>query len=211
MGWMALMICATVLNVYIDFIMVGHLGNGVATLVEYGGRLRGLPILALSGVLVVFLGDWARAQREGLAWQEIVRGATKTAICSAVLAAALFYSREYWIPLIFRGNKFDPNQLAILNHLMAWYLVGSPFMVAINVLSRGFLVWRRFQILALLSLFSIGINFVLNLAFIRMFGVTGVAMSTTGLDAIMLGVLVYWGSRISRDFTAGRVHEQKAR
>ena len=208
---MALMMCASVLNTYVDFIMVGHLGAGLATLVEYGGRLRGLPILALSGLLVVFLGDWSRIQRENLTWQEILKGTSKTVLCAAIISIGLFFSREYWIPLIFRGYQFDSNQVQVINHLMAWYLIGSPFMMAITMLSRGFIVWRYFKMLALLSLLSICINFFLNLLFIRIFGVTGVAMSTTGLDVIMLCVLGYLGSRISSKKTGVAPLEQKDR
>jgi putative peptidoglycan lipid II flippase len=193
---MALMACAAASNPYIDFIMVGHLEPGGATLVEYSGRLRGLPFMALNGVLIVLFGDWSRLYGEELSRAKVKQGAWNIALCGVVLSGALVLSRHYWVPLIFHTDQFDSNHLITVNQLMFWYLVGVPFMIAGNVFSRGFLVWQRFNLLCYFSFLSVVINVVLNVVFIKIFGIPGVAMSTTGLDIVMLCTLIYVGKQI---------------
>jgi len=198
-GWMALMVLASASNTYVDFVMVGHLGEGSATLVEYASRLRWMPMLALSSVLTVLLGDWSRMEGESLPWTKIYRGAGQVALLGLLLCGTVVVTRQYWLPLVFMSERFSPGHLQTLSVLMFWYLSGASLMIATNVLSRGFLVWNRFRLMSVFGLVSVIVNIALNVAFIGAFGVVGVAMSTAGLDAVMLAVFVYWGVRIGRE------------
>jgi len=207
MGWMALMVCASASNAYIDFIMVGHLGDGNATLVEYTGRLRGLPYLALSGLLVVFLGDWSRLYGSDLKWKAVRKVVWQITACGVVLSVGLILLRSFWVPIIFQVRQFNPSQMAVLTQLLAWYLAGTPFLIAWNVFARGFLVWQYFKFLSAVSLLSVMVNIILNLILINIFGTVGVAMSTTLLDVFMLGVLYFVGKKHVRRRSNGQLSE----
>ena len=198
MGWMALMISASALNPYIDLVMVGRLGDGNATLVEYAGRLRGLPVLLLSGTLIILLGDWSRKQEQGLLWNQITGNAWKIGLWGLIIAGGLIFSRQYWIPLVFRVQQFDSWQLGTLDSLMIWYLVGAPFVLFNGALGRGFMVLQWFRLLAVVALISVVINVMLNFVFIKVFGIIGVSVSTTVLDGIQSFAYFYVGKKFMK-------------
>ncbi len=198
MGWMVLMLSAAAVNPYVDLIMVGRLGDGSATLVEYAGRLRGIPVLLLSGTLIVFLGEWSRRQGQEPLWDQIIGNAWKMGLCGIMLSGGLILSKQYWIPLIFRVQHFDALQLASLDSLMTWYLVGAPFLLLTGTLGRGFMALQRFRLLATVAVLSVFVNIFLNLVFIDFFGIKGVAVSTTALDALLSCAYFFIGKRLSK-------------
>lgn len=198
MGWMVLMLSAAAINPYVDLIMVGRLGTGSATLVEYAGRLRGIPVLLLSGTLIVFLGEWSRRKSQEPLWGQITGNAWKMGLCGIILSVGLILSKHYWIPLIFRGQHFDALQLTSLESLMTWYLIGAPFLLLTGTLGRGFMALQRFKLLATLAVLSVFVNIFLNFVFIDFFGIKGVAVSTTALDGLLSCAYFFIGNRLSK-------------
>ena len=198
-GWMGMMVCAACANTYIDFLMVGHLKNGSATLVEYAGRLHLMPIIVFNGMLVVLLGDWSRNEGGNLTWDKIQKGALLTGGLSIVLCVIIIITRGYWLPIVFLSSQFPEQQYLTINNLMFWYLLGGPFVITTNVISRGFLVWRKFKLLTCIGILSVFINVIFNKIFINIYGVKGVAMSTMGLDVAMLIISVIIGLAIKKD------------
>jgi peptidoglycan biosynthesis protein MviN/MurJ (putative lipid II flippase) len=196
-GWMALMISSSVLNPYIDLVMVGRLAEGDATLVEYAARLRGMPVLLLSGTLTVLLGDWSRKTGRELSWDQVGRYAWIMGLCGMIMSGFLILSKEYWISLIFTEPKFDPHLLDTIHNLMFWYLLSTPFLLVTGTLGRGFMVQRQFRMLAGIGVLSIFVNVLLNVTFIEIFGVQGVAMSTALLDLFLACAYFFLGKWVT--------------
>jgi peptidoglycan biosynthesis protein MviN/MurJ (putative lipid II flippase) len=214
-GWMALMISSSVLNPYIDLVMVGRLAEGDATLVEYAARLRGMPVLFLSGTLTVLLGDWSRKTMRELSWDQVGRYAWIMGLCGLIMSVFLILSKGYWISLIFTVQKFDPHLLNTIHKLMVWYLLSTPFLLVTGTLGRGFMVLRQFRLLAGIGVLSIFVNVLLNVTFIEIFGVQGVAMSTALLDLFLSGAYFFLGKwlaeRREEDWEADSRNLQESR
>jgi len=196
-GWMALMISASALNPYIDLVMVGRLGAGDATLVEYAARLRGMPVLLLSGTLTILLGDWSRKYVQELSWNQVTRYAWRLGLCGLIMGGVLILSQPYWIPLVFTVKKFDSGLLNTIHRLMVWYILGTPFLLITGALGRGFMVLRQFRLLAVMGVLSVFVNVILNVMFIEMFGVQGVAISTALLDLFLSSAYFLSGKMLS--------------
>jgi putative peptidoglycan lipid II flippase len=187
-GWMTVALMCTVINPVIDLAMVGDFREGSVTLVEYAGRLRGMPVLALGGMLVYFLGEWSHQHhQEGqvLAWNQIQRSVVKLVLFCLPVVLFLMVSEKMWVPLVFFSKKFINEDLLQLQQLLYWYFPGVIFLAGSLVLSRAILVIQQAKIMALVTMIAAGLNIILNLLLIKVMGLAGVALSTTLVDVFV--------------------------
>lgn len=189
-AWMTLALAGTVINPLVDLAMVGHLAAGSVTLVEYAGRLRGVPVLAFGGILVWLLGSWARQHyQEGrpLAWQPVNRATRKALLVCVPVVLLLMVSINWWVPLIFRSARFEMKESSGLANLLWWYFPGVPFLAGSLILSRALLLIQQARLLAIISLLAMIVNLFANLLFIRLLDLPGVALATTVVDCCFFG------------------------
>ncbi len=211
--WMTMALMCTVINPVIDLAMVGDFRGGSVTLVEYAGRLRGMPVLALGGLLVYFLGEWSHQHHQKgklLAWKQVNRSFITLILFCLPVVIFLMMSEKLWVPLVFFSKKFTLEDLQQLQQLLYWYFPGVVFLAGSLVLSRAILVIQQARMMALVTLAAAGINIILNLLLIKMMGLAGVALSTTLVDifvCLMYYLVVRWFLRQSvfheRDKTVG--------
>lgn len=195
--WMTLALMFTVISPVIDLAMVGGFRGGSVTLVEYAGRLRGMPVLALGGLLVYFLGEWSyqhHQQDKKLAWQRVNKTFLKLIAYCFPAVIILMISEKLWVPLIFFSNKFSSVDLQQLQQLLYWYFPGVVFLAGSMILSRAILVVQQAKIMAFVTLIAAGLNVVFNLFFLKIMGLAGVALSTTLVD-VFVCVMYYLVAR----------------
>jgi peptidoglycan biosynthesis protein MviN/MurJ (putative lipid II flippase) len=184
-GWMTLALACTVVNPLIDLAMVGPFASGSVSLVEYAGRLRGMPVLAMGGVLILLLGDWAR-QHHGdghlLGWNSVRRVCYMTVIFCVPAVIVLLVTMDWWVPFIFRSPMFAAADIDMVKRLLLWYFPGVPFLAVAVVLSRAILVLKQARLLAFVSLTAVVVNIVANMILLSVIGLHGVAMSTSTVD-----------------------------
>ena len=193
--WMTLALMCTVINPVIDLAMVGKFRGGSVTLVEYAGRLRGMPVLALGGVLVYFLGEWSyqhHQQGKKLDWQRVNSIFFKLMGFCFPAVVLLMISEKWWVPLVFFSGKFSPEDLQQLQQLLYWYFPGVVFLAGSLVLSRAILVIQQAKVMALITLVAVVINIILNILLIKKMGLVGVAVSTTLVDVFVC--LIYYSA-----------------
>ena len=187
-AWMTVALMCTVINPVIDLAMVGKFGGGSLTLVEYAGKLRGMPVLALGGLLVYFLGEWSyqhHQQDRKLAWQQVNKTFLKLIVYCFPAVILLMISEKLWVPLIFFSNKFSSVDLHLLQQLLYWYFPGVVFLAGSLILSRAILVVQQAKLMAFVTLVAAGLNVVFNLLFLKIMGLSGVALSTTMVDVFV--------------------------
>jgi putative peptidoglycan lipid II flippase len=211
--WMTMALMCTVINPVIDLAMSGDFRGGSVTLVEYAGRLRGMPVLALGGLLVYFLGEWSHQHHQQgklLAWKQVNRSFITLILFCLPVVIFLMMSEKLWVPLVFFSRKFTFADQLQLRQLLYWYFPGVVFLAGSLVLSRAILVIQQAKVMALVTLAAAGINIILNLLLIKMMGLAGVALSTTLVDifvCLMYYLVVRWFLRRpalrERDKTVG--------
>jgi putative peptidoglycan lipid II flippase len=187
-AWMTMALMCMVINPVIDMAMVGKFGGGSLTLVEYAGRLRGMPVLALGGLLVYFLGEWSyqhHQQDRKLAWQRVNKTFLKLIAYCFPAVILLMISEKLWVPLIFFSKKFSSADLYVLRQLLYWYFPGVVFLAGSMILSRAILVVQQAKLMAFVTLIAAGLNVFLNMVLLKMMGLSGVALSTTMVDVFV--------------------------
>jgi putative peptidoglycan lipid II flippase len=186
--WMTVALMCTVINPVIDLAMVGKFRGGSVTLVEYAGRLRGMPVLALGGLLVYFLGEWSHQHHQQgklLAWKQVNNSFVKLILFCFPVVVLLMISEKLWVPLVFFSKKFAVEDLQQLQQLLYWYFPGVVFLAGSLILSRAILVVQQAKLMAFITLIAAGLNVVCNLVFLEMMGLAGVALSTTLVDTFV--------------------------
>ncbi|HDS15888.1 MAG TPA: hypothetical protein ENN66_04610 [Proteobacteria bacterium] len=186
--WMTLVLACTVVNPIVDLAMVGSFSPGSVTLVEYAGKLRGMPVLALVGVLVILLGEWAQQHNSpsvDFSWKTVARACWLTTLFCLPFVLILMLTLNIWVPIVFRPGNFNASNLQEIERLLWWYLMGIPFLALSHVLSRAILVLRQVRLLALVSLLAMGVNFLANIFLLKYWGLIGVAIATSVVDVFV--------------------------
>lgn len=190
-GWMTLSLSLTLINPIIDLAMVGRFGSGCASLVEYAGRLRGLPVLAMSGMYIVLLGEWSKAHYQsssGLTWRQVSSPFLRLVMLTTCLTILLVLAIDWWLPLVFFSGQLQ-SDLQVLRSLLIYYFLGIPLLAGSIVLSRALIVLQESRPLAFVAGLSCLCNIILNLIFLRIMGVVGVALSTTIVELVGVSAL----------------------
>jgi putative peptidoglycan lipid II flippase len=195
--WMTVALTFVVINPVVDLAMVGKFGPGAVSLVEYAGRLRGLPVLSLGGVLVYFLGDWSRQhhqQKDPLRWIQVQKVFGMVLFTVTCAVGLLILLEQWWVPLLFFSRKFSVHEHFLLQELLFWYFLGVPLLAGSMILSRAIIVLEQTRLLAITALATALMNILLNLLFMKTMGLKGVALATTIVD-ITVCVVYYFSLR----------------
>ncbi len=198
-AWMTLALMCTVINPVIDLAMVGKFRGGSVTLVEYAGRLRGMPVLALGGLLIYFLGEWSHQHHQQggrLPWRQVRSTVVKLVLFCVPVVALLMAMEKTWVPLVFFSGKFGQEDLHQLQRLLYCYFPGVPFLAGSMVLSRALLVVQKARLVAFVTLVAAAGNIIFNLGFMRLLGLPGVALSTTLVDVFVCGMYFFLARRL---------------
>lgn len=179
--WQMAALLAIHLMVVTDQCFAQTAGIGQLTLLSYADRLIQIPYLVfLAGFLNIFHADWSRLAvhhpsdfyrklRRDLLW--VALGSALTAlmvILAAPSAVVLFYGRA---PLS------EPDRHVLLG-LFTWYAVGLIPGVLRLALGRVLIVLRASRFYFVQAWLELGLNIILNVVFMRFFGVVGIAMAT---------------------------------
>jgi putative peptidoglycan lipid II flippase len=191
-SWMTIALMGTVINPVIDLAMVGRFGDGSVTLVEYANRLRGIPVLALSGLAVYYLGEWSHQHNRTinkLTWNTVNRALKPVLFLSVPAVIVLIVSEPIWIPLVFFSKKFSTEAISQLQNLLYWYFPGVIFLAGNLILSRAALVVQQEKTMAFITVAASVVNVVLNFFLLRMIGLEGVALATTIVEFFSFAAL----------------------
>lgn len=186
-GWMSFALTVSFINIAVDLAMVGGMGPGSATLVDYAGRLRGFPVLLFGGILTMLLGKWSHQhlqQKVPLQFRQVKQICITVVISAVVIVGVMILFLDSIVSLVFFSEKFTPANLENLKKLLFWYLTGVPMLAGYYILSKAFLVLREIKTLAKIALLLCGLNYLFNLLFLNLIGLKGVAVSTSLIDVI---------------------------
>ncbi len=184
----------------VDQIMAGMLGAGSISALNYGTRLTGVLLAAGPAALATTIfprlsrlaaaGDWP-------AFRRIIRDfALLSIVLTIPLTLSLMYLSEPIVRLLFERGRFTAGDSHLVATVQACSLAQIPFSVLLMLTMRVVSSLKRNRTLLYLGAISFTANVLLNLVFMRNLGVTGIALSTSGVNAIGLGFL--WVSMFRR-------------
>jgi len=209
-----LMIASSVLQVnpIVDRTMAGGLSAGSVTGLELGLRLvpAGLFFALVAAPLVA---TWSARNVQGgwPALQESMRQALSSAATFVPpLVVIGIILRHQVVTLAFHGGACSPHAAAQTTAVFSMSLLGLPAMVLSVIFSTLFIVQRETVVPMKIGFANVVLNVGLNFAFRPLFGVAGIALSTSLTYAILNVVQATaarrrWGSFLSSSLAASLI------
>lgn len=186
---------ATEINSLVDKSMASGLTTGSLSAMNYAFRL----VSFVQGILVVPLTTIMFSRMSKRAANHDKKGVVtlfrecSEVICAIVLPVTIIaavLSRSV-IRLAFMRGQFDERSLAMTSGVFAMYILGELFFGVRDLLNRAFHSMQNTRTPMLVALFMIIINIILNLIFKAIWGLNGLALSTS-VSGIISCVLLLW-------------------
>lgn len=186
---------ATEINSLVDKSMASSLGTGSLSAMNYAFRL----VAFVQGILVVPLMTVMFSRMSKRAAYKDKQGVVKLfrecseVICAIVLPVTIIaavLSRGV-IRFAFMRGEFNENSLILTSGVFAMYILGELFFGIRDLLNRVFHSMQDTKTPMSVALFMVIINIILNLIFKEIWGLNGLALSTTVSGVISCGLLLW--------------------
>jgi putative peptidoglycan lipid II flippase len=183
----------TRINPVIDQLMSGLAGIvGGGTLLRYATDVASLPTSILQAtVLPVLL---TRLAHEAPRRASFVRTTRRTLLIVVatlgILSGLLIVARGPLCSLLFLHGAMDPAGVAKITGILPWALVGVAPFGALLVLARAHVALQNSRIMPSMGITNATLNAVLNLLFLRLFGLPGIAFSTSVTYLVV--AVIFW-------------------
>lgn len=192
------------LNPFVDKTMASWLGKTSVSVLYYGERLYMIPLsFTIAGLFPVVLSHWsADYSKTGLL--KLCRNVSDSSrkvlfISSGVFLIFILFGKPL-VNLVFAYGESPPKDIPALYWTYICYLVGFVAYVTGSMYTRAFLVLKKTAFLMVLCLVNCFLNVLLNLILMNLFGVCGLALSTSITLSIIAGLLfVYFRKIIVRN------------
>lgn len=185
---------ATEINSLVDKSMASGLGTGSLSAMNYAFRLvsfvQGILVVPLMTVMFSRMSKRA-AYKDKSGVVKLFRECSEV-VCAIVLPVtviAAVLSRGI-IRFAFMRGEFNEQSLFLTSGVFAMYILGELFFGIRDLLNRVFHSMQDTKTPMCVALFMVIINIILNLIFIRFWGLNGLALSTSVSGVISCGLLL---------------------
>ncbi len=186
---------ATEINSLVDKSMASGLGTGSLSAMNYAFRLvsfvQGILVVPLMTIMFSRMSKRA-AQNDGQGVVKLFRECSEV-ICAIVLPVTIIaavLSRGV-IRFAFMRGEFNETSLMMTSGVFAMYILGEIFFGVRDLLNRVFHSMQDTKTPMAVALFMILINIILNLLFKAIWGLNGLALSTSVSGVVSTVLLVY--------------------
>lgn len=185
---------ATEINSLVDKSMASGIGTGSLSAMNYAFRLvtfvQGILVVPLMTIMFSRMSKRA-AQNDGQGVVKLFRECSEV-ICAIVLPVTIIaavLSRGV-IRFAFMRGQFNETSLMLTSGVFAMYILGELFFGIRDLLNRVFYSMQDTKTPMGVALFMIIINILLNLILKRIWGLNGLALSTSISGIISTGLLL---------------------
>lgn len=180
----------------VDQGMAASLPTGsVATLV-YANRFVGVVLNLLAGAIATAVTPYFSqmvAERNWGGCRHTVNTYVRiTALISVPVALAMICGSHLLIRLTFQHGAFGVADTAAVAPVQAMYAIQLPFFIVSRVFYRYLVAIRRTKLILYCGVINLVLDVVLNLAFMRWFGVAGIALATSMWTVSTFVFLCFW-------------------
>ena len=178
----------TRINPIIDQFMAGLARiNGGGTLLRYSGDVAGtltslLQATLLSPLVSHLAGD-AAAGRFATFRRTVIRAILISSGVLSVVSLGLFFLRRPILRLAFLHGEMDPFGVETMAQILPYHLVGIPSFGALLVLARAHIALQNTRLFVPLGALNAVLNAGFNLPLVVLFGLRGIALSTSCVQA----------------------------
>jgi putative peptidoglycan lipid II flippase len=183
------------LNGVVDVQFASYLGQGGVAAMNYAFRLYQLPealfAIAVGTVLFPTLSKLAARNDSEQFRSTVSRGLRVIFFLLIPITALILVLSEPIVRLVYERGEFSAADTSLVAYTLFFFAFGSAFSGGSALLTRGFFSLERPWIPTLLALANLGVNALLNWAFIKPFELGGIALSTTSVSILTFLALLF--------------------
>jgi putative peptidoglycan lipid II flippase len=185
----------TRINPVLDQLMAGLAGVvGGGTILRYSSDVSSLPTslvqASLLSVLLSHLSDHFAAHDHAKFRRVVVRALVAV---SGVLVAAsvlLYFVRKPLLAFVFLRGDMDAGGVERMASIFPYHLVGLAPFGALLVLARAHVAMKNTSIMVGMGIMNASLNALLNVVFLRLIGLEGIALATSCMHFAV--AVVFW-------------------
>ena len=184
----------------VDQSMAASLASGSVAALVYANRFVSVVLTLLAGAVgtavapyfshMVAQSDWKGCRHTLKTWVGL------TAAISVPIAVGLMAGSQLLIRVAFQRGAFGSQDTAVVAPVLAMYAIQIPFFVCSRVFYRFLIAMRRTDLILYCGMLNLALDVVLNLVFMRQFGVAGIALATSLWTVSTFFFLWYWTRRL---------------
>jgi putative peptidoglycan lipid II flippase len=189
-------LCADQVNSFVDQFCASFLPDGSITALYNSNRIMQLP-LALFGVAVstVALPALSRfaSEKNDKEFKETLNFSLR--ISNYILIPSLVGLTVLALPIVqvlFQHGRFSLENSHMTVAALIPYVLGLPAYSAIKILATGFYALKNTRTPVMIALADMVLHVIMNIVFMRWFGVGGLALSTAISAWFQAGLLFYY-------------------
>jgi putative peptidoglycan lipid II flippase len=172
----------------VDQSMAAMLGSGSVAALNYANKLTPLLLsIGVSSLATAVLPSFSRlsANQDWAGLRHILNTYTNLiALVTVPLAVVLIIFSEPLIATFFQAGAFTAQDAHLVARVQSLLFLQLPFYAVGNLYVSAISSLRRNQILMWGTIIAISVNILLNLLFMRILGLPGIALSTSGVYLI---------------------------
>lgn len=179
-------------NPVVDRTMASGVGQGSITALELGLRLFLVPAGLMTGLLIApITATWAARKAEG-GWPSLQASVTRALTLAAAVIPPIvvlgIVLRHELVALLFQGGAYPAGALHQTTAVFGMILLALPAQMAIVVFSTLFIVQKDTIFPLKVACANVVLNIALNFALRPLYGVAGIALSTSLTYTVLLVV-----------------------
>lgn len=171
------------LNPIIDRTMASWLGEGSISVLHYADRLYMIPVTFLAtGLMVVLLSHWSeRYQQSGKQRlkQDVYKAIKVIGLITIPITLLLIIFHQPIVKVAFGRGQFAQEKLSDVGLVWVCYLVGLVPYIMGKVFVRAHLTLKNTIVIMRYGFYAVCLKVVFNFILMRLFGLPGIALSST--------------------------------
>ncbi|MDE2236100.1 MAG: polysaccharide biosynthesis C-terminal domain-containing protein [Gammaproteobacteria bacterium] len=192
-----------------DQIMAAMLPSGSVAALSYGNKLPAVTIMLISGAIgtavlpyfsrMIAARDWSAAKAT---YKTFIRMAFITSLPLALLLIGL---SRLIIQIVFQHGAFTSADTTTVSEVQMCLLLEIPFYIVAILAVRMITAMKKTLILVWGAAISLVLNVALNYILMRIWGVAGIALSTSVVYFVSMLYLLYMAGRLLKAENMSRI------
>jgi putative peptidoglycan lipid II flippase len=178
------------LNAVVERAIASGLAVGSVAAYQYAFNLKNMPVTLIGTAIATAafpkISNSASINRVDLVKKQLMNTAQLMLWLLIPVAALMVVLRGYVVRLLFGFG--DPTTAAILG----WFAAAIVFQSLLRLVSRVFYAYQDTKTPLYVSIAAIGLNIIVALMLVRVYGVSGLAMAQSIVATFEISVLLLW-------------------
>ncbi|SDH58183.1 murein biosynthesis integral membrane protein MurJ [Winogradskyella thalassocola] len=172
----------SIMNSFIDQFFAGQLVIGSIAALNYGNRVPAFGVtIVIMAIGSVLLPHFSRLVNEDLksAYHYLFKVLKIVISLGIVIVVIVIFSSEWIVQMWLERNQFTHQDTLKVSTIQKILLANVPFYLCTLIIVKFLTSINKNKFMAQISLINLAVNIILNIIFIKKYGVFGLALSTT--------------------------------